>query len=69
MWVTRGSKRMPDGSSHPDMQVTVMSARVVDLVAAGDRERWALAGDQLYVDLDLLEANRPRARGSRSAPP
>src|SRR5512134_1968024 len=44
MWITRGSKRTPDGSSHPDMQVTVMSARVVDLVAAGDRERWALAG-------------------------
>jgi MOSC domain-containing protein YiiM len=59
MWVTRGSKRTPDGSSHPDMQVTVMSARVVDLVAAGDRERWALAGDQLYVDLDLSEANLP----------
>jgi MOSC domain-containing protein YiiM len=59
MWVTRGSKRTPDGSSHPDMQVTVMSARVVDLVAAGDRERCALAGDQLYVDLDLSEANLP----------
>ena len=36
-----------------------MSARVVDLVAAGDRERWALAGDQLYVDLDISEANLP----------
>jgi MOSC domain-containing protein YiiM len=36
-----------------------MGARVVDLVAAGDRERWALAGDQLYVDLDLSVANLP----------
>ncbi len=35
-----------------------MSARVVDLVA-GTRERWSLAGDQLYVDLDLSEANLP----------
>jgi MOSC domain-containing protein YiiM len=59
MWVVRGSKRTPDGSSHPDMQLTVMSARAVDLVAAGDRERWALAGDQLYVDLDISEANLP----------
>ena len=48
-----------DGSSHPDMQLNVMSARAVDLVAAGDRERWALAGDQLYVDLDLSEENLP----------
>ena len=59
MWRIRGSKRTADGSSHPDMQLTVMSARAVDLVAAGDRERWALAGDQLYVDLDLSEENLP----------
>lgn len=58
-WRVRGSKQTADGSSHPDMQLNVMSARVVDLVAAGDRERWALAGDQLYVDLDLSEANLP----------
>jgi len=41
------------------MQLNVMIARVVDLVAAGERERWRLAGDQLYVDLDLSEANLP----------
>ncbi|MBA2332651.1 MAG: MOSC domain-containing protein [Actinobacteria bacterium] len=58
-WKTRGSKRTPDGSSHPEMQLNVMNARVVDLVAAGDPERWALAGDQLYVDLDLSEENLP----------
>jgi len=59
MWRTRGSKRTPDGSAHPDMQLTVMNARVTDLVTAGARERWALAGDQLYVDLDLSETNLP----------
>jgi hypothetical protein len=58
-WSLRGSKRTADGSSHPAMQLTVMSARVVDLVAGGDRERWPLAGDQLYVDLDLSESNLP----------
>lgn len=58
-WRLRGSKRMPDGSAHPDMQLNVMSARAVDLVAAGDRARWPLAGDQLYVDLDLSVANLP----------
>jgi MOSC domain-containing protein YiiM len=28
-------------------------------VAGDDRERWAQAGDQLYVDLDLSYANVP----------
>ncbi len=59
MWLRRGSRRMPDGSANPDAQLTLMNARVVDLVAAGNRERWALAGDQLYVDFDLSAANLP----------
>ena len=58
-WAVRGSKRTKDRSAHPDMQLNVMGARAVDLVSAGDRERGALAGDQLYVDLDLSEANLP----------
>jgi hypothetical protein len=59
MWSRRFSKRTPDGSPNPEMQLTLMSSRVVDLVAAGDRERWALAGDQLFVDLDLSVDNLP----------
>ena len=39
-------------------QVTVMNARVVSLLA-GSRDRWPLAGDQLYVDLDLSVENLP----------
>jgi MOSC domain-containing protein YiiM len=39
-------------------QITLMNARVIDLVA-GDRDRWALAGDQLYVDFDLRVQNLP----------
>jgi MOSC domain-containing protein YiiM len=35
-----------------------MSARAIDLIA-GDPARWALAGDQLYVDLDLSGDNLP----------
>jgi MOSC domain-containing protein YiiM len=57
-WRERGSRRMPDGSAHPDMQVTVMNARVAALVA-GRTDRWQLAGDQLYVDLDLSGRNLP----------
>lgn len=40
------------------MQLNVMNSRVIDLVA-GTRERWALAGDQLYVDLHLAADNLP----------
>jgi hypothetical protein len=57
-WLTRGSKSMPDGSANPQMQVTVMNARVAELVAGGT-ERMALAGDQLYLDLDIGTGNLP----------
>jgi ribosomal protein S18 acetylase RimI-like enzyme len=57
-WSVRGSRHTPDGSAHPEMQLNVMGSRVVALVA-GDRARWALAGDQLLVDLDLSEENLP----------
>jgi hypothetical protein len=57
-WPVRPSTRTPDGSAHPDMQLNVMSSRVADLVA-GRADRWQLAGDQLFVDLDLSEANLP----------
>jgi MOSC domain-containing protein YiiM len=42
----------------PATQLTVMNARVAALVAQ-DRARWPLAGDQLYVDLDLADDNLP----------
>ena len=57
-WPQRRSTRTPDGSPHPDMQLNVMNARVVALLA-GSPERRALAGDQLYLDLDLSKANLP----------
>lgn len=58
-WKARGSSRTEDGTAHPDMQLNIMNARVVDLVAAGAKERWQLAGDQLFVDMDLSEENLP----------
>ena len=57
-WRVRGSSRTPDGSASVDAQLTLVSARVAAVVA-GDHERWPLAGDQLYVDLDLSIANLP----------
>jgi hypothetical protein len=57
-WSTRSSRRTAGGSPHPDMQINIMSSRVAALLAQ-DRSRWPLAGDQLFVDLDLGEANLP----------
>ena len=61
-WSQRPSSRTADGGPHPDMQLNVMSAPLVALLA-GDPERRALAGDQLYLDLDLSHENLPA--GSR----
>lgn len=57
-WRARGSSRTSDGSSHPDMQLNIMNSRVIALLAQ-DRERWPLAGDQLFVDMDLGIENLP----------
>ena len=53
-----GSKPGRDPAEYLDMQLTLMNTRVAALVAQS-RERWALAGDQLYVDLDLGDQNLP----------
>jgi MOSC domain-containing protein YiiM len=50
-WIRRDGDRR-------DRQLTLMSARAIELIA-GDRERWPLAGDQIYVDLDLSPENLP----------
>jgi hypothetical protein len=57
-WSTRSSRRSADGGPHPEMQLNIMNARVVALVAQ-EKTRWPLAGDQLFVDMDLSEANLP----------
>lgn len=43
---------------NPDTQINVMNARTAALVAQS-RDRWPLAGDQLFVDLDLSGDNLP----------
>jgi hypothetical protein len=57
-WINRRSSRTTDGSPHPDMQINIMNARAAQLVAQA-KERWALAGDQLYIDMDLSTKNLP----------
>lgn len=55
-WNRRTSKRTVDGSPHPDMQLNIMNARLLEAIA-GSPERMPLAGDQLIVDMDLSDAN------------
>jgi len=57
-WRTRGSSSTIDGSAHSEMQLNIMNARAIALVAQ-EKGRWALAGDQLFVDLDLSAENLP----------
>ena len=57
-WITRRSSRTGDGSAHSDMQLNIINARVAALVAQ-DKDRWQLAGDQLYIDMDLSAENLP----------
>lgn len=57
-WLTRGSSRTDNGLGHPEMQLNLMNWRFVNLIA-GSRERVQLAGDQLFVDLDLSPDNIP----------
>jgi hypothetical protein len=57
-WLTREYR---DGAPpDPLRQLTLMSARAAQLLCG---DRWGLAGDQLFVDLDLSVANLPA--GSR----
>lgn len=57
-WRVRGSRHMPDGSADPEMQLNIMNARVVALLADAPG-RQELAGDQLYLDLNLGSDNLP----------
>jgi MOSC domain-containing protein YiiM len=49
---------LPDGRPHPDVQVTIMNARAIALIAE-EEARWPLAGDNLFIDLDLSADNLP----------
>jgi hypothetical protein len=57
-WKVRYNSRSPDGLPDPDKQITVMNSRAIALIAR-TKERWPLAGDQLFVDMDLGITNLP----------
>lgn len=49
-----------DSAGEPDFeaQITLMNSRVAQAIAV-QRERWPLAGDQIYIDLNLSIENLP----------
>jgi len=57
-WQARPSRHMEHRAPNPEAQITLMNSRVIALLAQGE-ERWSLAGDQLYVDMDLSIENLP----------
>ena len=57
-WKVRGSKVTSDGSANIHAQIAIMNSRTVALLAQAE-DRWALAGDQLYVDMNLGDDNLP----------
>jgi hypothetical protein len=57
-WSTRRDWRGRKGPPNPRKQLSIMNARAIALVA-GAEDRWPLAGDQLYLDLDLSDENLP----------
>lgn len=57
-WKARGSKQTADGSANLQAQITVMNARAAEVIAQ-EPQRRSLAGDQLYIDMDLSDDNIP----------
>jgi MOSC domain-containing protein YiiM len=54
-WLARGGG---PGQADPEVQITLMNSRIIQALTQ-DQARWALAGDQLFVDFDLTEENLP----------
>lgn len=47
-----------DGKPHPDVQICIMNARCIALIAQ-ERDNWSPAGDNLFIDMDLTPGNTP----------
>ncbi len=58
-WGTAPWLRLPDGTGHPGIQVSILPRRVLDLVWRGDALH---PGDTFSCDLDTSEANLPEGQ-------
>ena len=57
-WAKGCWKTTPEGKPDPDVQICIMPARAIELIA-GERANWAPAGDNLFIDMDLTPDNLP----------
>ena len=57
-WARGCWKSLPDGSPDPDVQIAITNTRAIALIAQAE-EHWQLAGDNLYVDMNLSYENLP----------
>ena len=57
-WLTEPWLQLPDGSPDPEIQVSILPLRVLDLVWR-DREGTVHPGDPIVADLDCSTANLP----------
>lgn len=55
-WAKGCWRTTEDGKPDPDVQICMMNARCIDLIAGG-RDNWAPAGDNLFIDMDLTPQN------------
>ena len=57
-WAKGCWKETEDGRPHPDVQICIMNARCIALIATV-RSNWPPAGDNFFIDLDLTPENLP----------
>jgi hypothetical protein len=57
-WAKGCWKTTEDGKPDPDVQICIMNARCIGLIAQ-DRDNWPPAGDNLFIDMDLSPDNTP----------
>ena len=57
-WKARGNRHTPDGRANKETQLTLMNSRVANAIT-DTKSEWALAGDQIYIDMDLSVQNLP----------
>ncbi len=55
-WQKQCWKTLASGQADPVVQVAIMNARMIEVLTR-DKNQWPLAGDQLFIDLDLSVNN------------
>jgi MOSC domain-containing protein YiiM len=60
-WAKGCWKSTADGRPDPDVQICIMNARCIALIAQ-ERANWPPAGDNLFIDIDLTPENLPPGR-------